>query len=75
MAIVVGTANVVSWAAGLEAAPAPNEIIDTLGLSLALPLVFSALAALIVSRQPGKPDRLAADDLRPGKRVAPQGAP
>jgi len=40
------------WAAGLKAGPSLIDLVETFGWGLAIPTVFSVLAALIVSRQP-----------------------
>jgi hypothetical protein len=44
---------VVLWAASLNEPPKLFDWVEALGWGLALPLVFSVLAALIIARQPG----------------------
>lgn len=41
------------WAIQLSAPPALFDLVQALGWGLALPVVFSIMAALVINRQPG----------------------
>jgi MFS family permease len=53
LAIASSVIQAVLWAARLSAPPTLFDAVEALGWGLTLPLVFSILAAMIISRQPG----------------------
>jgi len=50
--LLISITRVILWAADLKAGPSLVDLVETFGWGLAIPTVFSVLAALIVSRQP-----------------------
>ncbi len=53
VAVVGATARLILWAIQLAGPPTLYDAVEALGWGLAMPVVFSVLAALIIARQPG----------------------
>ena len=51
--VVAAVSQLIYWAIQLAAPPSMFDLVEAFGWGLALPVVFSILAALIISRQPG----------------------
>jgi hypothetical protein len=51
--VVVSIIRIVLWAAALNVAPSLFDLVEAFGWELAIPSVFSVLAAMIIARQPG----------------------
>jgi MFS family permease len=53
VAVVSAIVNLILWASHLAELPTLYDAVEALGWALAIPVVFSVLAALIIARQPG----------------------
>jgi len=51
--VMASVTQLIFWTIQLTAPPSMFDMVEVLGWGLALPVVFSVLAALIISRQPG----------------------
>lgn len=51
-AVLGGVVLATLWASHVEGRPSANQLVDTLGLRVLLPMSFSVLAALIISHSP-----------------------
>jgi hypothetical protein len=53
VAVVGAVAQLILWAISLAGLPTLNDAVEAFGWGLAMPVVFSVLAAMIIARQPG----------------------